>query len=83
MTLLLPVSVVSALVLMVIGVPQTLQPSLETSTLEGIVNNNSSNSQTINLGPVASLESIKLLGINGGGFFGLSFPFPFPYPMLD
>ena len=80
MTLLLPVAVVSALVLMVIGVPQTLQPSMETSTLEGIVNNNSSNSQTINMGPVASLESIKLLGSNGGGFFGSNSAHPFENP---
>ncbi|TVP40969.1 potassium-transporting ATPase subunit KdpA [Candidatus Nitrosocosmicus arcticus] len=79
-TLLLPVAVVSALVLMAIGVPQTLQPSLETNTLEGIVNNNSSNSQTINLGPVASLESIKLLGSNGGGFFGSNSGHPFENP---
>ncbi len=79
-TLLLPVAVVSALVLMVIGVPQTLQPSIETSTLEGIVNNNSSNAQTTNMGPVASLESIKLLGSNGGGFFGSNSAHPFENP---
>ena len=79
-TLLLPVAVVSALVLMVIGVPQTLQPSIETSTLEGNVNNNSSNTQTINMGPVASLESIKLLGSNGGGFFGPNSAHPFENP---
>jgi K+-transporting ATPase ATPase A chain len=79
-TLLLPVAVVSALVLMVIGVPQTLQPSIETSTLEGIVTNNASGSQTINLGPVASLESIKLLGSNGGGFFGSNSGHPFENP---
>jgi K+-transporting ATPase ATPase A chain len=79
-TLLLPVAVVSALVLMVIGVPQTLQPSIETSTLEGIVTNNASSSQTTNLGPVASLESIKLLGSNGGGFFGSNSGHPFENP---
>ena len=79
-TLLLPVAVVSALVLMVIGVPQTLQPSMETNTLEGVVNNNSSNTQTINMGPVASLESIKLLGSNGGGFFGSNSAHPFENP---
>lgn len=79
-TLLLPVAVVSALVLMVIGVPQTLQPSIETSTLEGILTNNASSSQTTNLGPVASLESIKLLGSNGGGFFGSNSGHPFENP---
>lgn len=79
-TLLLPVAVVSALILMVIGLPQTLQPSIETNTLEGIVNNNSSNTQTINMGPVASLESIKLLGSNGGEFFGSNSAHPFENP---
>ncbi|MDN5845399.1 MAG: potassium-transporting ATPase subunit KdpA [Candidatus Nitrosocosmicus sp.] len=79
-TLLLPVAIVSALVLMVIGVPQTLQTSVETNTLESIINNNSSNSQTINIGPVASLESIKLLGTNGGGFFVSNSGHPFENP---
>lgn len=79
-TLLLPIAVVSALVLMVIGVPQTLQPSVETSTLEGIINNNSSATQTITMGPVASLESIKELGSNGGGFFGSNSGHPFENP---
>lgn len=79
-TLLLPVAFVSATVLMVIGVPQTLQSSVETSTLEGVINNNSSASQTINMGPVASLESIKLLGNNGGGFFGSNSGHPFENP---
>jgi K+-transporting ATPase ATPase A chain len=80
-TLLLPTAFVSAIVLMVIGVPQTLQPSVETSTLEGIIiNNNSSASQTITMGPVASLESIKELGTNGGGFFGSNSGHPFENP---
>lgn len=79
-TLLLPISIVSALVLMVIGVPQTLDPSIETNTLEGAINNNASNSQTINLGPVASLQSIKELGSNGGGFFGSNSGHPFENP---
>jgi K+-transporting ATPase ATPase A chain len=79
-TLLLPIAVVSAIVLMVIGVPQTLQPSIETSTLEGIISNNSSASQTITMGPVASLESIKELGSNGGGFFGSNSGHPFENP---
>jgi len=79
-TLLLPVAFVSAIVLMVIGVPQTLQSSVETSTLEGVINNNLSNTQTITMGPVASLESIKELGSNGGGFFGSNSGHPFENP---
>jgi K+-transporting ATPase ATPase A chain len=82
-TLLLPVAIVSSLVLMVIGVPQTLQTTVDTNTLENIVNNNNTaagDSQTINIGPVASLESIKLLGSNGGGFFGSNSGHPFENP---
>jgi K+-transporting ATPase ATPase A chain len=79
-TLLLPVAFVSAILLMVIGVPQTLQSSVETSTLEGVINNNLSNTQTITMGPVASLESIKELGSNGGGFFGSNSGHPFENP---
>ena len=69
-TLLLPIAVVSSLILMVIGVPQTLQSTIQTNTLEGIVSHNFTNTQKITIGPVASLESIKELGSNGGGFFG-------------
>ena len=65
-TLLLPVAFLSSLLLMVLGVPQTLSPSVTVQTLEG-------NEQNITYGPVASLESIKELGSNGGGFFGFKF----------
>ena len=72
-TLLLPVSFVSTLLLMAIGVPQTLEPSFTVETLEG-------NEQVITTGPVASLESIKELGNNGGGFFGSNSGHPFENP---
>jgi len=79
-TLLLPIAFVSSLILMVIGVPQTLQSTIQTNTLEGIVNNNFTNTQKIMMGPVASLESIKELGSNGGGFFGSNSGHPFENP---
>ena len=72
-TLLLPVAFLSSLLLMVLGVPQTLSPSVSVQTLEG-------NEQTITYGPVASLESIKELGSNGGGFFGSNSAHPFENP---
>lgn len=80
LTLLLPVAVVSSLVLMILGVPQTLQSSIEFNTLEGIINNNETSYQKISIGPVASLESIKMLGSNGGGFFGANSSHPFENP---
>jgi potassium-transporting ATPase potassium-binding subunit len=74
LTLLLPVAFVSALLLMVLGVPQTLNGSITINhTLEG-------HNQTIPVGPVASLESIKELGSNGGGYFGANSGHPFENP---
>ena len=74
LTLLLPVAFGSALLLMVLGVPQTLNSSVTIShTLEG-------HNQTITTGPVASLESIKELGSNGGGYYGANSGHPFENP---
>lgn len=72
-TLLLPVAFISSLLLMVLGAPQTLESSLTVNTLEG-------NEQVITTGPVASLESIKDLGSNGGGFFGSNSAHPYENP---
>jgi len=72
-TLLLPVAFLSSLLLMVLGVPQTISSLVTVQTLEG-------DEQTITYGPVASLESIKELGSNGGGFFGSNSGHPFENP---
>ena len=72
-TLLLPIAFISSILLMITGVPQTLTSSVTVNTLEG-------NNQTIPMGPVASLESIKELGENGGGFFGANSAHPFENP---
>ena len=72
-TLLLPVAFISSLLLMVLGAPQTLESSFTVNTLEG-------NEQVITTGPVASLESIKDLGSNGGGFFGSNSAHPYENP---
>ncbi|RCX23753.1 K+-transporting ATPase ATPase A chain [Fontibacillus phaseoli] len=69
----LPLALLVTLILVALQVPQTLQPTLEVSTLEG-------QSQQIAIGPVASLESIKHLGTNGGGFFGANSAHPFENP---
>ncbi|MDP9103868.1 MAG: potassium-transporting ATPase subunit KdpA, partial [Pseudomonadota bacterium] len=57
--ILLPISLVLALVLVAQGVPQTLNASVDARTLEGA-------KQTLSMGPVASQEIIKQLGTNGG-----------------
>jgi K+-transporting ATPase ATPase A chain len=71
--LLLPVSIVYAVVLIANGVPQTLAGSVDVATLEGT-------RQTLALGPVASQEAIKMLGTNGGGFFNANSAHPFENP---
>jgi potassium-transporting ATPase potassium-binding subunit len=70
---LLPLSIVVALVLVALGIPQTLAGSVEATTLEGA-------KQIISIGPVASQEAIKELGTNGGGFFNANAAHPFENP---
>jgi K+-transporting ATPase ATPase A chain len=71
--ILLPISIVGAVVLILCGIPQTLIASMDATTLEGT-------KQTIALGPVASQEIIKELGTNGGGFFNANSAHPFENP---
>ena len=68
-----PVSIVVALIFAALGVPQTLSASVEATALEGA-------KQIIALGPVASQETIKLIGDNGGGFFNANSAHPFENP---
>lgn len=70
--ILLPIAFVAALVLMASGVVQTFSDSTM-STLAG-------HQQVLTGGPVASQESIKLLGTNGGGFFNANSAHPFENP---
>ncbi|MGJ0396595.1 MAG: potassium-transporting ATPase subunit KdpA [Methylocystis sp.] len=70
---LLPLSIVVALALVALGVPQTLQGSIEATTLEGA-------KQAIAIGPIASQEAIKELGTNGGGFLNANSAHPFENP---
>lgn len=70
---LLPVSFAVALLLVQQGEPQTLAADVTAHTIQ-------STDQTIALGPVASLESIKHLGTNGGGFFNSNASHPYENP---
>jgi len=71
--ILLPISVIVALLLCSQGVIQNLSPYTAVTTLEGA-------KQTIAQGPVASQEAIKMLGTNGGGFFNANSAHPFENP---
>jgi len=71
--ILLPLSIVVALVLVAFGLPQNLGAYTEATTLEGA-------KQVIAQGPVASQLAIKQLGTNGGGFFNVNSAHPFENP---
>jgi potassium-transporting ATPase potassium-binding subunit len=70
---LLPLSIVLALLLVALGTPQNLSTYIDATTLEGA-------KQTIAQGPVASQVAIKQLGTNGGGFFNVNAAHPYENP---
>jgi K+-transporting ATPase ATPase A chain len=72
---LLPLSIVTAFVLIALGVPQNLSAYVDATTLEGA-------KQTIAQGPVASQLAIKQLGTNGGGFFNVNSAHPYENPNI-
>ncbi|NME98381.1 potassium-transporting ATPase subunit KdpA [Aneurinibacillus aneurinilyticus] len=74
----LPLSLLVALFLVFQGAPQTLNGAQTATSIEGA-------QQVITRGPVASLESIKHIGTNGGGYFGMnaSHPFENPTPLTN
>lgn len=70
---LLPFSVVSACLLVLLGVVQNFRSPTEMTTLTG-------GTQTLTGGPVASQEAIKEIGTNGGGFYNVNSAHPFENP---
>lgn len=73
--ILLPISLVGAVVLVAAGVPETLSAPVVVPTLE-----DPTVQQAIALGPVAHFEIIKELGENGGGFFAINSAHPLENP---
>jgi K+-transporting ATPase ATPase A chain len=71
--ILLPLSLILAVILVSQGVPQTFGGHMTARTLEGVA-------QTIARGPVALMIAIKQLGTNGGGFFNSNSAVPFENP---
>jgi len=71
--IMIPLCLVSAVVLVALGVPQTLGGYVTVKTVEG-------STQSILVGPVASLVSIMQLGTNGGGYYGANSAYPFQNP---
>jgi K+-transporting ATPase ATPase A chain len=71
--ILLPISLIGATLMLILGVPETLAGPQTVTTLEGAT-------QAIARGPVAHFEFIKQLGENGGGFFAINSAHPFENP---
>jgi K+-transporting ATPase ATPase A chain len=69
----LPLCFVASIILLALGVPQTLTGYTTVKTIEGAT-------QSILVGPVASLDGIMQLGTNGGGFYGANAAYPFMNP---
>ncbi|HBD64532.1 MAG TPA: potassium-transporting ATPase subunit KdpA [Clostridiales bacterium] len=72
---LLPLSIIGGVFLVSQGVPQNLSPNITVHTIEG-------GYQDIAMGPIASLEIIKHLGTNGGGFLGANSATPLENPNI-
>ncbi len=80
--ILLPLSIVLAVILVSQGVVQAFS-SGHTATLVQVMQDTSGQTvsqQVITVGPVASQEAIKMLGTNGGGFFNVNSAHPFENP---
>jgi potassium-transporting ATPase potassium-binding subunit len=71
--ILAPMAIVGAIVLVFLGLPETFATMTTVHTVLG-------STQSIPLGPVASWQSIMLLGSNGGGIFGANSAHPFENP---
>ncbi len=80
--ILLPISILAALLLVSQGVIQNFDPYADSSLVQSFQTPDGQNisDQMLPMGPVASQESIKELGTNGGGFFNANSAHPFENP---
>src|SRR5660397_55977 len=80
--ILLPISIIAALLLVSQGVIQDLDPYTNSSLIQPFQtpDGHSIDNQMLPMGPVASQEAIKLFGTNGGGFFNANSSHPFENP---
>jgi len=73
--ILVPLSLAFAVWLAWQGIPQSFHAAIAATTLEGA-------RQVIPVGPVASQVAIKMLGTNGGGYYGVNAAHPFENPTI-
>jgi K+-transporting ATPase ATPase A chain len=71
--ILLPISILVAIILVLNGMPSTFEGAQQVITLEG-------DTVSVARGPVAPMVTIKQLGTNGGGYFGPNSTHPFENP---
>lgn len=80
----LPAAFLFGLLFIQQGSPMTYKSSYQVATLEpgamGTADNGQPKQQTIVVGPVAAFESMKMLGTNGGGFYGMNSAHPYENP---
>ena len=80
----LPAALIFGFIFLTQGSPMTFETSHDVQTLEagamGTTDTGEAKPQTIIVGPVAAWESMKMLGTNGGGFYGMNSAHPFENP---
>ncbi|WP_206999568.1 potassium-transporting ATPase subunit KdpA [Trinickia mobilis] len=79
-----PVALIVGTIFIHEGMPMTLQSDVRVTTLEptamGTADNGQAKQQTLIVGPVAAVIPIKMLGTNGGGFYGMNSAHPYENP---
>lgn len=82
--ILLPISLIGALLLVAQGVPMNFHPYVDAAIVDAshqdAIGTDHPAIQHIAQGPVAALEIIKNLGTNGGGFFNVNGAHPYENP---
>jgi K+-transporting ATPase ATPase A chain len=80
----IPPAFVISLVFLAQGMPMTYQNDYQVNTLEstamGTTDNGQPKQQTIVVGPLAAFVPMKMMGTNGGGFYGMNSAHPFENP---
>ncbi|WP_423367803.1 potassium-transporting ATPase subunit KdpA [Burkholderia sp. LMG 32019] len=79
-----PIALVVGTIFIHEGMPMTLRSDVQVTTLEpaamGTADNGQAKQQTLIVGPVAAVIPIKMLGTNGGGFYGMNSAHPYENP---
>jgi len=79
-----PIALIIGVVFIHEGMPMTLQSDVQVTTLEptamGTDDHGQAKQQTLIVGPVAAVIPIKMLGTNGGGFYGMNSAHPYENP---